>query len=55
MRKGIILVGLLMAKQASATGISPYLPFNTSPVIEKHIENLIALTSGTSLIKPIGC
>ena len=27
-------------------GMSPYLPFNTSPVIEKHVENLIALTLG---------
>lgn len=52
MKKGLSWIGLLIAPLVHSAGVSPYLPVNTSPLIERHIEHLMALTSHAPVAKP---
>ena len=48
----LALFFLWLSVSASAKGISPYLPLNTSLEIEVQIEKVMALTDGAPLSKP---
>jgi hypothetical protein len=48
----IFLFYFFVLNQANANGVSPYLPLNTDPLIELHIERLASITQMPILSKP---
>ena len=47
-----VVILLICSPFVFAKGVSPYLPLNLAPEIEHHIEQVVALTSDTPIIKP---
>ncbi len=52
MRLGVLVVAML-ATTAHARGVSPYLPLDISPEIERKIERLLILADAPVLSRPI--
>src|SRR5690606_3498161 len=49
----LALLGLVIAAGADARGVSPYLPLNISPEIERQIERVLILAEQPVLTRPI--
>ena len=52
MRLGVLVVAML-ATTAHARGVSPYLPLDISPEIERKIERVLILAEQPALTRPI--
>jgi hypothetical protein len=48
-----VLLGPVLASAANARGVSPYLPLNIDPVVERQIERLLILADKPILTRPI--
>lgn len=53
MRLWFLLLGALLANQVQARGVSPYLPLNLSPEIERKIERVLLLADNPALTRPV--
>ena len=53
MRLGGLALALVVAAPAHARGVSPYLPVDLSPEIERKIERVLVLGEQPALTRPI--
>ena len=54
-RRGLLLLGLLAALQphAYARGVTPYLPLNLDPEVEREVERVLVLGGKPVMTRPI--
>lgn len=53
MRLCVLMLGALLGGTVQARGVSPYLPLNQSPEIERKIERVLLLADNPALTRPV--